>query len=335
MSRIKPIEQPKTASQKVRFRFLPVERSGRSILTTHDLAIGYGEKVLARPINFEVQRGERWAILGGNGSGKTTLLKTLTGQLSPIEGELMWNDSLDVGYYDQQLQSLTPSSTVIEEIRDLDSQATDGELRGYLAQFLFGGDEVLKKVGNLSGGEKSRLMLAKIIYEHPQLLALDEPTNHLDIASREALESALLDYPGTIVFVTHDRYLVQKIASHLIYIEDGKPHVFDRLSAFEEWLAAVPAEGTRTDSAATTKVVKTLPGMSKNKKDRLQKEAAEIEARIAAVEDELRSIEESFQSPDPAVDWQVVHRKYDDLKKVLDTLYADLSQRWEALEETS
>ena len=137
---------------------------------------------------------------------------------------------------------MNPAFTVIDEIRDLDPLATDGELRGYLAQFLFSGDDVFKQVTQLSGGEKSRLMLGKIIYESPQLLALDEPTNHLDIASREALEGALKEYPGTILFVTHDRYLVQKIATHLMYIEGGKPYVFDRLSAFEEWLANPPGD---------------------------------------------------------------------------------------------
>ena len=112
----------------------------------------------------------------------------------------------------------------------------DGELRSYLAQFLFSGEDVFNQVRNLSGGEKSRVALAKIIYQAPTILALDEPTNHLDIASREALEAALVDYPGTILFVTHDRYLAQKLATHLLYIEDRTAHVFDRLSAFEEWL---------------------------------------------------------------------------------------------------
>src|SRR5207302_7196224 len=119
---------------------------------------------------------------------------------------------------------------------ELDLTAPDGELRSYLAQFLFSGEDAFKKVAQLSGGEKSRLTLARIIYAAPQLLALDEPTNHLDIRSREALESALMEYPGTILFVTHDRYLVQKVATHLLYLEDGRAHVFDRLSAFEDWL---------------------------------------------------------------------------------------------------
>jgi ATP-binding cassette subfamily F protein 3 len=334
LARVKPLEQPKTSSARVKFRFLPMERTSRYILTTRNLAVGYGDTPLVKSIDFELQRGERWAILGSNGSGKTTLLRTLTGLLMPIEGEIDWTDSLDVGYYDQQLQDLNPEASVLDEIRDLDARATDGELRGYLAQFLFSSEDVFKSVANLSGGEKSRLMLAKIIYEHPQILALDEPTNHLDIASREALENALVEYPGTILFVTHDRYLVQKIASHLLYIEDGSPHVFDRLTAFEDWLANPSKEVAPLSQSPQMNRPKTAPGMSKNRRDKLEREAAELEAEIANTEENLKALEESFQQPNEETNWEEVHRRYDDLKKNLDTLYLELNNRWEALGET-
>src|SRR5207249_4701264 len=135
LGRVQPIERPKTSSSRVKFRFLPVERSGRYVLMTRDLAIGYADTVLVRSIQFEVQRGERWAILGANGSGKTTLLRTLIGARSPIQGDLEWNEALDIGYYDQQLQDLNHEASVLDEIRELDLAATDGELRSYLAQF--------------------------------------------------------------------------------------------------------------------------------------------------------------------------------------------------------
>jgi ATP-binding cassette subfamily F protein 3 len=225
----------------------------------------------------------------------------------------------------------------------MDSTATDGELRGYLAMFLFSGDDVFKRVGQLSGGEKSRLMLSKIIYARPQLLAMDEPTNHLDIASREALETALVEYPGTILFVTHDRYLVQKIATHLLYIEDGQAYVFDRLSAFEEWLAAGRGGGAPADPHPAhphPALRATLSrgargerdgGLSKNRREQIQREVTEIEARIAAVEGELAELERAFQNPQPDFDWEGTHRRYAELKDSLETLYADLANRWELM----
>jgi ATP-binding cassette subfamily F protein 3 len=260
----------------------------------------------------------------------------LVGARSPVAGELEWNEALDVGYYDQQLQDLNPEAGVLDEIRQLDLTATDGELRSYLAQFLFSGEDVFKKVGQLSGGEKSRLMLARIIYVAPQLLALDEPTNHLDIASREALEAALLAYPGTILFVTHDRYLVQKIATHLIYIENGRAHVFDRLSAFEEWLEQADSEASPHPARATlsreeTGVDNAPVTLSKNKRDQLEREVARLEQKIHSVEAEIAQLELSFQNPATGTDWETTHKQYADLKLALERLYEDLASHWELM----
>jgi ATP-binding cassette subfamily F protein 3 len=332
LARVKPIEKPHSASLNVQFRFRPAERSSRFVLTTRDLVVGYEHKPMVRGIQFEVQRGERWAILGPNGSGKTTLLRTLMGARTPLSGELEWNEALDIGYYDQQLQDLRAESEVLDELRDLDSTATDGELRSYLAQFLFSGEDVFKKVGSLSGGEKSRLTLAKIIYASPQLLALDEPTNHLDIASREALEAALAEYPGTILFVTHDRYLVQKIASHLIYIEEGRARVFDRLSAFEEWLETDKKAEAGPVSTTGPALTQEKAGLSKNKRDQIEREVAGLERKIAAVEAELAELELSFQNPATGTDWETTHKRYADLKVSLDSLYTDLASRWELMQ---
>jgi ATP-binding cassette subfamily F protein 3 len=158
----------------------------------------------------------------------------------------------------------------------------------------------------------------------------------LDIASREALEAALLAYPGTILFVTHDRYLVQKIATHLIYIERGRPYVFDRLSAFEEWLEQ---DDDRSDSAAGSSVTarsvekKAPAGLSKNKREQLEREVAELEKKIASVEGEIADLELSFQNPATGTDWETTHRRYADLKVALDGLYADLATRWEMMGE--
>jgi ATP-binding cassette subfamily F protein 3 len=190
-------------------------------------------------------------------------------------------------------------------------------------------------VGKLSGGEKSRLMLARIIYASPQLLALDEPTNHLDIASREALETALAEYPGTILFVTHDRYLVQKIATHLLYIEGGTAHVFDRLSAFEEWLAQSesgnPAPIKEVSADFPVGETPESSKLSKNRREQLEKEVAAVEKKIAAVEAEIAELELSFQNPATGTDWESTHRRYADLKTFLETLYEDLARHWELM----
>jgi ATP-binding cassette subfamily F protein 3 len=225
---------------------------------------------------------------------------------------------------------------VIDEIRSLDSTASDGELRSYLAQFLFSGEDVFNKVGNLSGGEKSRVALAKIIYQAPTILALDEPTNHLDIASREALETALMDYPGTILFVTHDRYLAQKLATHLLYIENQTAYLFDRLTAFEEWLerdSEKPSDGGSSAPADATSASQpaSVTAMSKNRREKLAGEISGTEEQIRALETELASIESSFSNPDPGRAWADLHRRHAEIQKSLDGLYLQLAQLSELL----
>jgi ATP-binding cassette, subfamily F, member 3 len=330
LARVHRLEKPKSASEQVQFRFLPVDRVSRYVLRVRHLSAGY-DRPLLENVDLEVQRGERWAILGANGSGKTTLLRTLTGALAPLAGEMECSDGLEVGYYDQQLSDLDSTASVLDEIRELDAVATDGELRGYLGQFLFSGDDAHKKVSALSGGEKSRLALAKIIYEGPSLLALDEPTNHLDIVSREALEGALAQYPGTILFVTHDRYLAQKIATHLMYIEGGRAHSFDRLSAFEEWLGEKSLDEPVVSATPETPASQPVSAMSKNRREKIQREIAELEERITTTESALKSLEASFNNPDPQTDWEATHRKYAELQETLDSLYNDLAVRWELL----
>jgi ATP-binding cassette subfamily F protein 3 len=332
LAKVKRIEKPKGATEQVKFQFLPIERSSRNVLSARGLTVGY-EAPLVKNLRLDVERGSRWAILGGNGAGKTTLLRTLTGALSPMAGELDWSEGTGLGYYDQQLAGLNMNSTIMDEIRELDSTASDGELRSYLAQFLFSGDDVFKKIASLSGGEKSRVALAKLIYESPTILALDEPTNHLDIASREALESALADYPGTILFVTHDRYLAQKIATHLIYIENGTAHTFDRLSAFEEWLDGDSGKKPEPAKAEAKPVTAAAPAstMSKNRREKLEKDIKQAEDSIAALEAEMATLEASFANPDPQFDWKAGHRRHAEIQATLDRLYDELSQLSEKL----
>ncbi|MGH7785082.1 MAG: ABC-F family ATP-binding cassette domain-containing protein, partial [Candidatus Binatia bacterium] len=204
------------------FNLRKVERTGNNVLTTEDLSIGYGQKALAVDLNLSLHRGEALGIIGANGTGKTTLLKTLLGELRELSGKILWGTKTDTGYYSQNLADLEPRNEVIQELRRVAPTADNGELRNFLARFLFLGEDVFKLVSDLSGGEKGRLALAKLIYSQKNVLILDEPTNHLDIPAREALEDALDEYPGTIITVSHDRFFLDKIATQILSFEpDG------------------------------------------------------------------------------------------------------------------
>lgn len=331
LARTKILEKPPETRGSVKFRFVPTERSARQVLSFRELQIGYGTTSLVGGLNLDIQRGERWAILGANGSGKSTLLRTLIGQVSPVGGEFQWAEGLEVGYYDQQLADFAPGHTVIDEIRALDPVSTDGELRSFLGQFLFTGDDAFKLVSQLSGGEKSRLALARIIYECPTVLALDEPTNHLDIASCEALESALLSYPGTLLFVTHDRYLAQKIATHFIYLESGRAYTFDRFSALHEWLSEPTSAASVARPENRSSVGRSSPALSKNRRDQLQREIAALEERISAVEEAIHALESAFQNPPESLNWQDSQRQYEELKRESEQLYEELGRRLEII----
>jgi ATP-binding cassette subfamily F protein 3 len=191
--------------------------------------VGYPDKELARDISFILRRGECLGIIGPNGSGKTTFLKTILKKIPALEGEIAWGSKVNIGYYAQQLDDLDDRNEIIMELRRVaPSSATAGELRSFLAKFLFTGDDVYKHVRDLSGGEKGRLALAKLIYSRVNVLVLDEPTNHLDIPSREALEEALDAYQGTIVTISHDRFFLDRVATQILALDgEGNAEHYD------------------------------------------------------------------------------------------------------------
>jgi len=219
------------------FNLKKVERAGQNVLMTEDLAIGYGEKILAKKINFTLNRGEALGVIGSNGTGKTTFLKTVLGNIREISGKITWGPKTDIGYYSQSLDDLDERNEVIQELRRVAPTAENGELRSFLARFLFTGEDVFKSVKDLSGGEKGRLALSKLIYSNKNVLVLDEPTNHLDIPSREALEDALDAYQGTIITVSHDRFFLDKVSTQIMSFEpNGGVEVYDgNYSEFHDW----------------------------------------------------------------------------------------------------
>jgi ATP-binding cassette subfamily F protein 3 len=223
------------------FRLQSIERTGNHVLMVNEAAIGYPDKLLARDISFILRRGECLGIIGPNGSGKTTFLKTILKKIPALAGEIQWGTKVQIGYYAQQLEDLDDRNEIIMELRRVaPSSATAGELRSFLAKFLFTGDEVYKKVGDLSGGEKGRLALAKLIYSRVNVLVLDEPTNHLDIPSREALEEALDAYEGTILTISHDRYFLDRVATQILAL-DGQgvaEHYDGDYTEYHDWRAS-------------------------------------------------------------------------------------------------
>ncbi len=221
LDKMEKIDRPKEEPRAIKLKFTREMASGNDVLEAKDLAVGYTAPVV-KGLSFGIKRGERVFIVGPNGCGKSTLIKTFIGSLEAIDGKLSVGYNVIVGYYDQENQNLTDDNTVLDEIWNAYPTMKEAEVRGTLASFRFFGDDVYKKVAMLSGGERARLTLAKLILSHMNLLILDEPTNHLDIDSKEALESALSDFDGTIITVSHDRYFIDKLATRIIALKPGE-----------------------------------------------------------------------------------------------------------------
>ena len=264
------------------FRLQEIERAGTHVLTINDAAVGYGDNVLARDISLILRRGECLGVIGPNGSGKTTLVKTILGKIPALTGEFRWGSKVEIGYYAQQLEDLDERNEIIMELRRVaPSTATAGELRSFLAKFRFFGDDVYKHIRDLSGGEKGRLSLAKLIYSGVNVLVLDEPTNHLDIPSREALEEALEAYEGTIVTISHDRFFLDRVATQIIAL-DGRgsvEHYNGDYTEYHDWKAmrSVPSASangstaqrsgpeTKSGRSSTSEAAQSVKGTSRNR----------------------------------------------------------------------
>jgi len=342
LARLERVEAVTVDKASGNFNLKGVERAGLNVLTAEDLAIGYGEKVLAKDINFTLNRGECLGIIGGNGTGKTTFLKTILGNLRELDGKLSWGTKTNIGYYAQNLEDLDPRNEVIQEIRRVAPNADNGELRGFLARFLFTGEEIFKNVADLSGGEKGRLALAKLIYSQKNVLVLDEPTNHLDIPSREALEAALESYPGTILAVSHDRYFLDEISSQILSFEDdARVEIFDgNYTEFHDWKERKSIESKTSNlpkAAPVEKAEAPIPAagnltLSKNQRQTIEKRIKEIEGEIPLLEAKSSELTAKMNDPKTAADHsklQKVSAEYKENEQKTQTLY----KKWESLLE--
>lgn len=314
------------------FRLQEVARSGDNVLAVADLSVGYGTASLAKGISFLLRRSERLGIIGPNGSGKTTFLKTLLGELQPLDGGLTWGANVNIEYFDQELSMLDLKSSVMEEIAMAAPRATAGELRSYLAKFLFPGDDILKPVAALSGGERSRLALAKLIYSRANVLVLDEPTNHLDIPSREALERALSEYKGTIITVSHDRYFLDRIATEILHFENGAATYHN--GSYSDYYALHHRQQIVAADEKKAPAVKQRSKPRVTSKPRPQRGIEDVEAEITSCENELADLHRQLETPQP--DWGPdeyagIGRRQEELQAVLDSLYVE----WEGITGTS
>ncbi len=294
---------PETENKAIHFAFTAAQMSGNEVLTVGGLCMGFDREVLFREASMKLYRGERVFLLGPNGCGKTTLLKILAEKLSPQAGFVRLGAKVSVGYYDQVQQGLDGRKTALQELWDAYPRKTETEIRSAMAAFLFRGDEVYKTIGVMSGGERARLLLLKLMLAGDNLLLLDEPTNHLDIASREALEEALASYDGTILAVSHDRYFINRMATRVVQLmpdglTDGGNN-YDAYTAARERAASAPTVAPKPVKENDYKRRKERESTMR----RLQTAVRRAEERIAVLEGEIASLNEQLTNPTVAADY--------------------------------
>ena len=328
LERMEKLEPEKADSKTFHARFTPYLKGGERVLETDHLKIGY-DSVLAE-VTMEIRRGDRVAIIGPNGTGKSTFVKTLMGQVEPLGGSYLFGHQIETGYFDQQLAQFSSGKTVLEELWDENPDLDRTAVRSVLGQFLFSADDVFKTVDVLSGGEKVRLSFAKLLLEHSNFLILDEPTNHLDIPGKEALEESLKDFSGTLLFVSHDRYFISRLATALLVLENDGSCRYLPMTYAEYTEKESAKEEQRTAAAASQqKKEDTRRRMSPESRRR---EIARIEKEITAKEEELEAMKELRFEPEYYHDYQ----KMNLLEADIDDIHAELAKlmdRWEELSE--
>jgi ATP-binding cassette subfamily F protein 3 len=308
-------------------------RSGDKVLETKNLTVGYpdGEPLFTAP-DMVLRRGEIAALIGPNGAGKTTFVKTVIGQLAPLSGEVKLGAAVKLGYFAQAHELLNEDNSILDEILSVKEMGL-GQTRNYLGQFLFQGDDVFRPIRTLSGGERGRVALAKLALAGANFLLLDEPTNHLDIDSQEILQTVLAGFGGTILLVSHDRYLISALATQIWTVSPGKLDVFN--GTYSEYVAArQKAAASAADEGSRTKTGGDPPNVAEKKQGlnphQVQKRVAELEARIPQLETQLEEISDAIGVASARADTERVRSLGEDYTRTEAELHATM-QEWERL----
>lgn len=319
LDRMDRIEDPKSDEKTFKARFTPNVRGGKRVLEVKDLAIGYDHPLCT--VNLEVMQGQKVSIIGPNGKGKSTLMKTLMQQIPPLSGGFLLGHQIEIGYFDQELAQFDTTNTVIEEVWKDFPDLNRTEIRTALGCFLFSGDDVFKTVDCLSGGEKVRLSFVKLMLSHPNFLMMDEPTNHLDLIGKEALEDSLSEYEGTMLFVSHDRYFISKLATAILVIDDGKATYYPL--TYNEYMHKEPIQVV---SAKEVKVEE-----KPKRQINYGKEISKLEKKIEVKEKELEDLRELRFDPEYYHDV----KKMDALDAQIDDVHNEIEHLMEQWEEYS
>lgn len=345
LEKIKPVEKPVELNTDIHLKLEPAKTSGNDVLSVEHLSKAFPPQNLFTDVSFEIRRGEHVAVIGDNGTGKTTLLKILNQMVPADSGSFRLGTNVEIGYYDQEHHVLHTEKTVFDEISDDYPSLTGTQIRNMLAAFLFTGDDVFKRIGDLSGGERGRVSLAKLMLSESNFLILDEPTNHLDITSKEILEKALNDYTGTVLYVSHDRYFINQTATRILELtnETFINYIgnYDYYLEKKEELTAVYASGASTSGVPSSPVSENTSGSKLNWQEQKEAQARErkrqntlkkTEERITALEernneiDEMMTLEEVYTN---SVKCQELAAEKADIETELEALY----ETWEELAE--
>ena len=336
LEKMERLDKPEAGKKAANMTFQSEKTSGNVVLTVENAAIGYDEEVLSEPINLDLRKMNAVAIVGPNGIGKSTFIKSIVDQIPFIKGEKRFGANVEVGYYDQIQSKLTPSNTVLDELWNDFKLTPEVEIRNRLGAFLFSGDDVKKSVGMLSGGEKARLLLAKLSMENNNFLILDEPTNHLDIDSKEVLENALIDFDGTLLFVSHDRYFINRVATHVLELSENGSTLYlgdydyyvDKKAEME---VSLTEEASTSNQAKEASPVNDYQAQKESQKEvrKLMRQIESLEAEIEELESQSQDISEQMLETNDAGELMELQAELDKISH----LQEEAMLEWEELSE--